>query len=199
MKNEWDLAESTKWNFHTALHLQHLIRCNLSLIYPASQEIHTDLLEINGNSVFVKCINAFFFFSCLHWAQCESALHKLIGARLQIHICANTSLFSYSDCGLASFIRPVYTGFYWFFFYYCHLPWIRKKENKKRQGLLPCAAKYPLPRCVSSDSVLVKALLSVNAHFVILGLVTMNSKSVHLLWLSRDQWYRRYKMHKDSI
>ena len=27
----------------------------------------------------------------------------------------------------------------------------------------------------------------------------MNSKSVHLLWMQRDQWYRRYKIYKDSI
>ena len=35
-------------------------------------------------------------------------------------------------------------------------------------------------------------LLSVYAHFLVLGLVIINSKSAHLLWLPRDQWYRRY-------
>ena len=42
-------------------------------------------------------------------------------------------------------------------------------------------------------------LLSVYAHFVVLGLVTMNSKLAHHLWLPRDQWHRRYKIHKDSL
>ena len=30
-------------------------------------------------------------------------------------------------------------------------------------------------------------------------LVTMNSKSAHLLWLPRDQWDKRYKIHKEWI
>ena len=37
------------------------------------------------------------------------------------------------------------------------------------------------------------------AHSVVLGLVTGNSKSAHLVSLLRDQWYRRYRIHKDSI
>ena len=55
-----------------------------------------------------------------------------------------------------------------------------------------------LPRCVPSDSVS-QVLLSVYAHFVALGLVTVNSKTAHLLWLPRFQWYKRYKINKDSI
>ena len=42
-------------------------------------------------------------------------------------------------------------------------------------------------------------LLSVYAHFVVLDLAIINRKSAHLVWLPRDQWYRRYKIHKDSI
>ena len=42
-------------------------------------------------------------------------------------------------------------------------------------------------------------LLSVYAHFLVLGLVIINSKSAHLVWLPRAQWYRWYKIHKDSI
>ena len=42
-------------------------------------------------------------------------------------------------------------------------------------------------------------LLSVYAHFVVLGLTISNSTSARLVWLPRDQWYRRYRIHKDSI
>ena len=42
-------------------------------------------------------------------------------------------------------------------------------------------------------------LLSVYAHFVVLGLVISNSTSAHLVWLPRDNWYKRYEIHKDSI
>ena len=44
-----------------------------------------------------------------------------------------------------------------------------------KQGLSPCAAKYPpSPRCVPSDSVSQSATVSI-CHFVVLGLVIMNS------------------------
>ena len=59
-------------------------------------------------------------------------------------------------------------------------------------------AKSPLP-VVCLVIVQVKVLLSVYAHFVVLGLIIMNNKSAQLLWLQRDQWYRRYNIHKDSI
>ena len=36
------------------------------------------------------------------------------------------------------------------------------------------------------------------AHFVVPGLVIMNSKTAHLVWLPRDQWYRRYRLRKAS-
>ena len=42
-------------------------------------------------------------------------------------------------------------------------------------------------------------LLSVYAHFDVHGLGIMNSNPAHFLWLPRDQWYRRYQIHKDSI
>ena len=57
----------------------------------------------------------------------------------------------------------------------------------------------PFPNCVPSDSVSQSATVSIYAHFVVLGLVTMNSKSAHLIWLPRDLRHRRYEIHKDSI
>ena len=42
-------------------------------------------------------------------------------------------------------------------------------------------------------------LLSVYAHFVLLGLIISNSKSARLVWLPRDQWYRGHKILKDCI
>ena len=76
----------------------------------------------------------------------------------------------------------------------------REVDGKSKQGLSPCAAKSP-PQVVCLVIVLSQsATVSIShAHFVVLGLVTMNNKSAHLLWLPRDQWYRRYKIHKDSI
>ena len=53
------------------------------------------------------------------------------------------------------------------------------------------------PHCVPNDTV--KVLLSVYAHIVVLGLVINNIKSAQPVWLPRDQWYRTYKIHKDSI
>ena len=44
-----------------------------------------------------------------------------------------------------------------------------------------------------------KVILSVCAHFVVIGLVIINSNSAPLLWLPRDQWYRRYTLHNGSI
>ena len=58
---------------------------------------------------------------------------------------------------------------------------------------------HPSPCFVCLVMLLVKVLLSVYAHFAVLGLVISNSKSAHLVWLPRDQLYRRYKMHEDSI
>ena len=62
--------------------------------------------------------------------------------------------------------------------------------------------KYIVERAVSYTHLLlclvillVKELLSVYAHFVVLGLVISSGKSAHLVWLPRDQWYR---IHKDS-
>ena len=44
----WDLTEETEYNsFCTELLLQHLIRSNPSLVFPISQEIHTDVQETN--------------------------------------------------------------------------------------------------------------------------------------------------------
>ena len=40
---------------------------------------------------------------------------------------------------------------------------------------------------ILTQSGIVIMLLSVYAHFLILGLVIINSKSVHLVWLPRDQ------------
>ena len=51
------------------------------------------------------------------------------------------------------------------------------------------------PHCVPND----KVLLSVYAHFVVLGLVINKSKSAQRVWLPRDQWYKRYEIHEDSI
>ena len=39
---------------HPALHLQHLIRSNRTLIVLASQEIQTDMLELDDNSILMK-------------------------------------------------------------------------------------------------------------------------------------------------
>ena len=69
-----------------------------------------------------------------------------------------------------------------------------------KQGLSPYAAKSPPPLCVPHDGVSQSATVNIlYAHFVVLGLGIMNSKSTHLLWLPRDQWQRRYKIHKDSL
>ena len=62
----------------------------------------------------------------------------------------------------------------------------------QKQGLSPCAAKYPpTPHIVWPVILHVKVLLSVYAHFVVLGLVIINCNSAHLVWLSRDQWHSR--------
>ena len=42
-------------------------------------------------------------------------------------------------------------------------------------------------------------LLTVYAHFVVLGLVVSNRKSAHLVQLPRDQWYRRYKTFRSAV
>ena len=75
---------------------------------------------------------------------------------------------------------------------------ICRRCNKKKQGLSPCAVNPPPSSLcdIVSQSATVSILY---AHFVVLGLVTLNSKSAHLLRLPRDQWYRRYKIHQDSI
>ena len=64
-----------------------------------------------------------------------------------------------------------------------------------KQGLLPCAATSPPPPfCVPSNTVRQSATVS-----TALGLVIIDSKSVYLVWLPKDEWYRRYKIHKNSI
>ena len=45
----------------------------------------------------------------------------------------------------------------------------------------------------------VKVLRSAYANFLVLCLVIINSKSAHQVWLPRDQWYRRYMIHKQSL
>ena len=43
----------------------------------------------------------------------------------------------------------------------------------------------------------VTALLSV--YLIVLGLVVSSSISAHLVWFQRYQWYRKYRIDKDSI
>ena len=58
---------------------------------------------------------------------------------------------------------------------------------------------HPLSVPSNTVSLTVSLLLSVHAYFLVLGLVIINSKSADLIWLPRDQLYRGYKIHRDSI
>ena len=56
---------------------------------------------------------------------------------------------------------------------------------------------FPPSRCVRSDTV--SQNVTVNICPFCCGLGMGNSTSVHLVWLPRHQWYRRYKIHKDTM
>ena len=78
-----------------------------------------------------------------------------------------------------------------------HTKTTEKLSNATRTKFVALRGKIA-PHCVPNDTA-VKVLLSVYAHIVVLGLVINNIKSAHSFWLPRDQWYRTYKIHKDSI
>ena len=55
----------------------------------------------------------------------------------------------------------------------------------------------PTPTSIVCRVILpVKVLLSVYVHFLVLSLVIINSKSTHLVWLPRYQWYTGYKIYR---
>ena len=71
-----------------------------------------------------------------------------------------------------------------------------KSSNATRARFVALRGKIA-PHCVPNNTV--KVLLSVYAHIVVLGLVIDNIQSEQRVLLPRDQWYRTYKIHKDSI
>ena len=48
-------------------------------------------------------------------------------------------------------------------------------------------------------SLQVNVLLSVYDHFVVLGLVISHKVSAYIVWLLKDEWYRKCNTHKDSM
>ena len=81
--------------------------------------------------------------------------------------------------------------------YYKSKTGINKVRHLAQHNTPPPTHTHTHTACLVILKVKVKELLSVFAHFVVLGLVI--SMSAHLVWLLRDQGCRRYTIHKDSM